>query len=128
MKQGEIILYQTQDNQTALEVRFEEGTVWLTQKQIAELFGTKRPAITKHMINIYKSGELIENSTCSILEHMGASGIQKYQTQYYNLDAILSVGYRVNSKNATQFRIWANSILKSYLLKGYAVRQQFVTA
>ena len=124
-KQGEIILYQTPDNQTALEVRFEEETVWLTQKQIAELFGTKRPAITKHLINIYKSGELIENSTCSILEHMGISGVQKYQTQYYNLDAILSVGYRVNSKNATQFRIWANKVLKSYLLKGYAIRQQF---
>ena len=123
--QSEIILYQTHDNQTALEVRFEEDTVWLTQKQIAELFGTKRPAITKHLINIYKSGELLENSTCSILEHMGISGVQKYQTQYYNLDTILSVGYRVNSKNATQFRIWANKILKSYLLKGYAVHQQF---
>jgi hypothetical protein len=122
---GEIILYQTRDNQTAIEVRFKEETVWLTQAQIAELFGTKRPAITKHLINIYKSGELIENSTCSILEHMGISGVQKYQTQYYNLDVILSVGYRVNSKNATQFRIWANSILKSYLLKGYAIRQQF---
>lgn len=80
--QGEIILYQTPDNQTALEVRLEEETVWLTQAQIAELFGTKRPAITKHLINIYKSGELIENSTCSILEHMGITGVQKYQTQY----------------------------------------------
>lgn len=125
MTTGEIILYQTSNNQTALEVRFEEETVWLTQAQIAELFGTKRPAISKHLINIYKSGELVENSTCSILEHVGKSGIQKYQTQYYNLDAILSVGYRVNSKNATQFRIWANKILKSYLLKGYAIRQQF---
>ena len=123
--QGEIILYHSSDNQTSLEVRLEDETVWLTQVQIAELFGTKRPAITKHLINIYKSGELIENSTCSILEHMGLSGVQKYQTQYYNLDAILSVGYRVNSKNATQFRIWANSILKSYLLKGHAIRQQF---
>jgi hypothetical protein len=123
--QGEIILYHSSDNQTSLEVRLEDETVWLTQVQIAELFGTKRPAITKHLINIYKSGELNENSTCSILEHMGLSGVQKYQTQYYNLDAILSVGYRVNSKNATQFRIWANSILKSYLLKGHAIRQQF---
>lgn len=124
MNKGEIILYQTQDNQIALEVRFEEDTVWLTQKQIAELFGTKRPAITKHLINIYKSGELIENSTCSILEHMGTRGIQKYQTQYYNLDAILSVGYRVNSRNATQFRIWANSVLRDYLLKGYVLNQR----
>jgi hypothetical protein len=123
--QGEIILYQTPDNQTALEVRFEEDTVWLTQKQIAELFSIQRPAITKHLKNIYKSGELIENSTCSILEHMGISGVQKYQTRYYNLDAILSVGYRVNSRNATQFRIWANKVLKNYLLKGYAIRAQF---
>jgi len=123
--QGEIILYHSSENQTSLEVRLEDETVWLTQVQIAELFGTKRPAITKHLINIYKSGELIEKSTCSILEHMGISGVQKYQTQYYNLDAILSVGYRVNSKNATQFRIWANSILKNYLLKGHAIRQQF---
>ena len=123
--QSEIILYQTADNQTALEVRYEEETIWLTQKQIAELFGTKRPAITKHLANIYKSGELIENSTCSILEHVGKSGIQKYQTQYYNLDVILSVGYRVNSKNATQFRIWANNVLKNYLLKGYAIHAQF---
>ena len=126
MTTGEIILYQTLNNQTALEVRFEQETVWLTQAQIAELFGTKRPAISKHLINIYKSGELIETSTCSILEHVGKSGVQKYQTQYYNLDAILSVGYRINSKNATQFRIWANGILKSYLLKGYAIRQQFL--
>ena len=122
---GEIILYQTPDRRIALEVRYEEDTVWLTQKQIAELFGTKRPAITKHLANIYKSGELNENSTCSILEHMGNSGVQKYQTQYYNLDAILSIGYRVNSKNATQFRIWANKVLKNYLIKGYAIHAQF---
>lgn len=122
---GEIILYRSSDNQTSVEVRLEDETVWLTQLQIAELFGTKRPAITKHLANIYKSGELIENSTCSILEHMGKSGVQKYKTQYYNLDVILSVGYRVNSKNATQFRIWANNVLKNYLLKGYAIHTQF---
>src|SRR3990167_7835088 len=101
-KQGELILYQTADNKTTLAIRFENETVWLTQQQIAKLFGTKRPAITKHLMNIYKSKELDENSTCSILEHMGLSGVQKYKTQYYNLDAILSVGYRVNSINATQ--------------------------
>jgi len=72
---GEIILYQTSDSQISLEVRYEQETIWLTQKQIAELFGTKRPVITKHHANIYKSGELIENSTCSILEHMGKSGV-----------------------------------------------------
>jgi hypothetical protein len=126
MGQGEIIIYSAIDNADfQIEVRIEDETVWLTQKQIAELFGTKRPAITKHLANIYKSGELIENSTCSILEHMGKSGVQKYKTQYYNLDVILSVGYRVNSKNATQFRIWANNVLKNYLLKGYAIHAQF---
>ena len=119
---GEIILYQP-DNEVKLEVRLEEETVWLTQEQIATLFGTKRPAITKHLSNIYTSGELDQDSTCSILEHMGNDGKQKYVTKYYNLDAILSVGYRVNSKNATLFRRWANKVLKEYLLKGYAVNQ-----
>ena len=117
---GEIILYQP-DNEIRLEVRLEEETVWLTQEQIATLFGTKRPAITKHLSNIYNNGELDQDSTCSILEHMGNDGKQKYVTKYYNLDAILSVGYRVNSKNATLFRRWANMVLKEYLLKGYAV-------
>ena len=124
MVKEEIIIYQIDKQSTHIEVRVESETVWLTQKQIAELFGTKRPAITKHLSNIYKSGELLENSTCSILEHMGSYGTQKYKTQYYNLDAILSVGYRVNSNNATQFRIWASNILKSYLFKGYAIRSQ----
>ena len=118
--QGEIILYQP-DNEVKLEVRLEEETVWLTQEQIATLFGTKRPAITKHLSNIYNSGELAQDSTCSILEHMGNDGKQKYVTKYYNLDAILSVGYRVNSKNATLFRRWANKVLKEYLLKGHAI-------
>lgn len=123
MNTGEIILYTTSDGTTALDVRLEQETIWLTQKQIAELFGTKRPAITKHLKNIFSSGELDENSTCSILEHMGNDGKQHYRTTYYNLDAILSIGYRVNSKNATQFRIWANKVLKEYLIKGYAVKE-----
>ena len=87
----------------------------------ANLFGTKRPAITKHLANIYKSGELEREGTCSILEHMGNDGKQSYRTMFYNLDAILSVGYRVNSRNATLFRRWATQVLKAYLLKGYAV-------
>ena len=119
-KRGEIILYQP-DSEVRLEVRLEDETVWLTQEQIAALFGTKRPAITKHLSNIYNSGELAQDSTCSILEHMGNDGKQKYVTKYYNLDAILSVGYRVNSKNATLFRQWANKVLKEYLLKGHVV-------
>ena len=123
MEQGEIILYQP-DEAAKLEVRLEDETVWLTQEQIADLFGTKRPAITKHLNNIYKSGELDIDSTCSILEHMGNDGKQRYTTKYYNLDAILSIGYRVNSKNATLFRKWANSVLKDYLLKGYSINKR----
>lgn len=123
MEQGEIILYQP-DETVKLEVRMENETVWLTQEQIANLFGTKRPAITKHLNNIYNSSELDVDSTCSILEHMGNDGKQKYTTKYYNLDAILSVGYRVNSRNATLFRRWANSVLKEYLLKGYSINQR----
>ena len=122
---NEIILYQP-DSTVKLEVRLENETVWLTQQQIADLFGTKRPAITKHLANIYKSGELEENSTCSILEHMGNDGTQRYTTKYYNLDAILSVGYRVNSRNATLFRQWANKVLKEYLLRGYSINQRLM--
>ena len=123
MEQGEIILYQP-DEAVKLEVRLEDETVWLTQEQIADLFGTKRPAITKHLNNIYKSVELDIDSTCSILEHMGNDGKQRYTTKYYNLDAILSIGYRVNSKNATLFRKWAISVLKDYLLKGYSINKR----
>ena len=118
-----IIIYQSEDGKTQLDVKLEQETVWLTQKQIAELFGTKRPAITKHLKNIYASEELTEESTCSILEHMGNDGRQSYNTKYYNLDAILSVGYRVNSKNATRFRQWASSVLKQYLVKDYAINE-----
>jgi hypothetical protein len=123
-KRGEIILYQP-DGSLKLEVRLEYETVWLTQEQIALLFGTQRPAITKHLNNIYKTGELDENSTCSILEHMGNDYMQRYKTKYYNLDVIISVGYRVNSINATSFRRWATHVLKDYLLRGYAVNQRF---
>ena len=120
---NQIILYRHNDT-ISLEVRLENETIWLTQAQIAELFGTKRPAITKHINNIYNSNELEVNSTCSILEHMGNDGLQKYSTKYYNLDVILSVGYRVNSINATRFRQWANKVLKEYLLRGYAVNKR----
>jgi hypothetical protein len=122
--QNEIILYQP-DNTLEIEVRLENENVWLTQAQIAVLFGTKRPAITKHLNNIYKIGELDEYSTCSILEHVGNDSKQTYQTKFYNLDAILSVGYRGNSKNATLFRRWATQVLKNYMLKGYAINQRF---
>ena len=98
---------------------------WLTQQQIADLFGTKRPAITKHLGNIFLSGELNQNSVSSILEHTAADD-KTYKTQFYNLDAIISVGYRVNSINATAFRRWATRVLKNYLLKGYSVNQQLL--
>lgn len=125
MGTNEIVLYQPNETMK-LEVRLENETVWLTQQQIADLFGTKRPAITKHLSNIFKSGELEEESTCSILEHMAADGSRTYSTKYYNLDVILSVGYRVNSINATMFRRWANQILKEYLLRGYSVNQRLI--
>lgn len=119
---GEIILYQSEDS-IQFEVRIEDETVWLTQAQIAELFGTLRQAISKHLKNIFRAGELIENSVSSILELTASDG-KIYATKFYNLDVILSVGYRVNSKNATQFRIWANSILKEYLMKGYVLNHR----
>ena len=123
VQHDEIVLYQP-EGEVRLEVRVENETVWLTQAQIAILFGIKRPAITKHLKNIYASRELERDTTCSILEHMGDDSKRVYETKYYNLDAILSVGYRVNSKNATLFRRWANQVLKDYILKGYAVNQR----
>ena len=121
-QQGEIILYQP-DESVRMEVRIEDETVWLTQAQIAELFETKRQAITKHLKNIFQSGELNENSICSILELTASDG-KSYKTKTYNLDAIISVGYRVNSKNATLFRRWASQVLKDYLLKGHVINQR----
>ena len=123
MQENEIVLYQPNDS-IHLEVRMANESVWLTQPQIALLFGVQRPAITKHLRNIFNSGELDEFSVSSILEHTASDG-KTYQTQFYNLDAILSVGYRVNSINATMFRKWANSILKDYLLRGYSINQRF---
>lgn len=122
-QENEIILYQP-NSTVRLEVRLENETVWLTQQQIADLFGVKQPAISKHLKNIFESEELDEASVHSILEYTAADG-KSYKTKFYNLDAILSVGYRVNSKNATRFRQWANNVLKEYLMKGYAVSQRF---
>ena len=122
-QKSEIVLHQP-EGAVSLEVRLENETVWLTQQQISELFGTGRQAITKHLKNIFASNELDENSVCSILELTAADG-KNYKTKVYNLDAILSVGYRVNSKNATLFRRWANSVLKDYMLKGYSLNHRF---
>lgn len=124
--ESQIVLYQPNES-ISLQVKIDAShdTVWLTQQQIADLFGTKRPAITKHLRNIFNSGELEQNSVSSILEHTAADG-KTYKTQFYNLDAIISVGYRVNSINATAFRRWATRVLKNYLLKGYSVNQQLL--
>lgn len=126
---SEIVIYQTNDKETQVEIQFEQDTFWLTQQQIADLFDTQRPAITKHIGNIFKSGELDEKVVSSILEHTTKHGAIKGKTQdvkvkHYNLDVVLSVGYRVNSIRATQFRIWANRVLKDYLLKGYAINSR----
>ena len=120
--QNEIVLYEASDKYR-IEVYVKDDTVWLTQEQIALLFGTQRPAITKHLNNIYATEELDRDSTCSILEHMGQDGARTYKTTYYNLDVILSVGYRVNSKNATLFRRWATQTLRNHLLRGYSINQ-----
>ena len=113
---GEIVVYQP-DEITRLEVKVNEDTVWLTQTQIAQLFGVGQPAISKHLKNIFASGELDITAVHSILEYTAADG-KSYKTGFYNLDAILSIGYRVNSRQATRFRQWANTILKEYLIRG----------
>jgi hypothetical protein len=119
----EIIIYQTDELSTRIEVRVEEDTVWLTQAQMSELFQTTRNNITLHISNIFKEKELIEKSV-SKESLLTASDGKKYKTKLYNLDVIISVGYRVKSLSGTQFRIWANKILKDYLLKGYAVNHR----
>lgn len=121
--ENQIEIFKTKDNQTEVKVRFEQETVWLDAHMIASLFTVNRPAIVKHIQNIYKSDELLEVSTCSILEQVAADGKLR-KMKLYNLDIILSVGYRVNSKSATQFRQWATQRLKDYLVKGYAINEK----
>ena len=120
---GEIVIYETSKKEVDLKVRFENETLWLDAHQMAEVFDVNRPAIVKHIQNIYKTGELIENSTCSILEQVAKDG-KKRKMNIYNLDMIISIGYRVNSRKATKFRVWATSVLKKYLLHGYAINQK----
>ena len=116
----EFLLYTAPGGGVKVEVILNDETIWLTQQRIADLFGVQRPAITKHLKNIYESGELDKKTTSSILEHVGETG-QTYTTKYYNLDVIISVGYRVNSRKATQFRIWATQLIKEYIIKGFAM-------
>ena len=122
-EQNQIILYRPNDT-ISLEVRLENETVWLSQAQIAELFERDRTVIGKHIKNCYKEGELDPNITCAKFAHMGIEGDQTYEYTMYNLDVIISVGYRVKSIRGTQFRQWANKVLKEYLLRGYAVNQR----
>lgn len=121
-----IEIYRSQDGSIQLNVKLENDTVWLTQSQMAELFGVDRTSIVRHIRNIYKSEELDQNSTCVKNAQVRTEGHRSIlrEIPYYNLDMIISVGYRVNSKNATSFRRWATSILKQYLIKGYAINQQ----
>ena len=123
--QNEIVLYQP-DEEIKIEVRLDEDTVWLTQSQMAELFGTQRQAITKHLKNIFESAELERATTSSILELLQKEGSRmiKRKVELFNLDVIISVGYRVNTKRGIQFRQWANKVLKEYLLKGYSINQR----
>ncbi|ERS08325.1 MULTISPECIES: virulence RhuM family protein [Marinobacter] len=122
----EFLLYTAPNGKIKVEVVLSNETIWLTQERMAELFGVQRPAITKHLKNIFESGELEESVVCSILEHTTEHGAVAGKTQtnrvkYYNLDAVISVGYRVNSAQATQFRIWATQLIKEYIIKGFAM-------
>lgn len=119
-KESKIVLYQTPSGTIKIEVLFQDETFWMTQKKMAELFGVQRPAITKHLKNIFESGELVEGLVSSILEHT-ADDDKSYKTTFYSLDAIIAVGYRVNSKQATQFRIWATNTLKEFIVKGFVL-------
>lgn len=121
---GNIVIYQTKDGKTSIDVKLEDETVWLTQAQMAELFQKDRTVIGRHINNVYREGELERDITCAKFAHMGSYSDQQYETAVYNLDVIISVGYRVKSQRGTQFRVWANKVLKEYLIKGYAVNQQ----
>ena len=122
----EFLLYAAANGEIKVEVLLSNETIWLTQERMAELFGVQRPAITRHLKNIFASGELLEQVVCSILEHTTEHGAmagltQTQKVKYYNLDAVISVGYRVNSSQATQFRIWATQLIKEYIIKGFAM-------
>ncbi|MEI3135746.1 MAG: virulence protein RhuM/Fic/DOC family protein [Phocaeicola sp.] len=125
-KQDSLVFYKSEDGNIQLNVKLEKDTVWLTQSQMSNLFGVDRTVIVRHIRNIYKSAELYEDATCAKNAQVQEEGGRTVRRTiaYYNLDMIISVGYRVNSKNATQFRIWATSILKQYLIKGYAINDQ----
>src|SRR3972149_9115628 len=119
-KNNQIIIYNTEDGETKIEVRMKDETVWLSQKQMAELFDKDRKTITEHIQNAFKEGELVENSVCRKSQHTAEDG-KIYSVNFYNLDVIISVGYRVKSLRGTQFRIWATQKLKEYIIKGFVM-------
>ena len=121
---GQIILYQTADGSTSIDVKLEDETVWLSSEQMALLFERDRTVIQRHIRNIYSEGELTRDITCAKFAHMGIDADQTYITELYNLDVIISVGYRVHSKRGTAFRIWARKIIKEYLIHGYVVNER----
>lgn len=125
---GEIVIYQNNESKSQVEVKLLDETLWLNQYQMEQLFQTERTSIVKHILNIYETGELDEKSTCAKMPQVQIEGNRKIQRniKYYNLDVIISVGYRVNSKAGTQFRIWANNVLKNYLVKGFAVNEDLL--
>ena len=116
----EVLIYKMPDSEVRVEMMIHDENLWLTQEKIAVLFGVKRPAVTKHLANIFSEGELDKDAVCSKMEHTATDG-KTYRTNFYNLDAIISVGYRINSRQATLFRIWATRILHEYIQKGYAM-------
>ena len=126
MEENKIVIYQTDDGQTQIDVRLENETVWLSQAQMAELFQTDRTSILRHINNIYRVDELDRESTCAKIAQVQTEGKRQVRRTipYYNLDMIISVGYRVNSKRGIRFRQWANNILKQYLIKGYAISER----
>ena len=117
---NEILLYTTPNGNVKIEIYLQNETIWLTQQKIADLFGVDRTVVTKHLKNIFETKELAQNSVCAKIAHTAADG-KTYSTQFYNLDAIISVGYRVNSSQATAFRIWATERLKEYIIKGFTM-------
>jgi hypothetical protein len=123
MQKNEIVMYQANELTSRIDVRVEDETVWLNLNQITELFDRDKSVISRHITNVFKEGELEKDLVVAKYATTAADG-KSYQVEYYNLDVIISVGYRVKSKQGTQFRIWANSILKDYLLKGYSLNNR----
>ena len=122
---AEFLIFERQTHDNGIEVRYENYTLWMTQKAIAELFDVQRPSITKHLINIFKENELDKDSVCSKMEHTAEDG-KRYQTDYYNLGAIISAGYRVNSLRATQFRRYLTNVLKTFFIQGYVLDKEIM--